>query len=198
MHQLVSVSYRARLVSISSRNRLLSVSYTDRIGLHSDINIVSNSIIIGIVCDCYRYRIGIVSNSIIIDIVSESIVISIVSNSGTVGTVSESIPISILYRPRLLSTSYRTRLSSVSYRSRVSFNIQHYKLGLSTGTVCTGSTNRLIDPASIFASSFILRTSKKHAILYIVRKPTKCVPGGERTEKREEEKKVETQMYHRY
>ena len=44
-------------------------------------------------------------------------------------------------------------------------------LGLGTGTVCTGSSNLLIDPASIFASSFFLMyvQEKRHII---VRNPT--------------------------
>ena len=57
--------------------------------------------------------------------------------------------------------------------------------GLSTGTVCNGSSNLLIDLASIFASSFISRTLKK-SMHIIVWKPTKCVSGEERREERQQ------------
>ena len=44
-------------------------------------------------------------------------------------------------------------------------------LGLGIGTVCTGSSNLLIDPASIFASRFFLMYVQETRHI-IVRKPT--------------------------
>ena len=43
--------------------------------------------------------------------------------------------------------------------------------GLDTGTVCAGSSNLLLDPASIFASSFFLMYVQETRHI-IVRKPT--------------------------
>ena len=44
-------------------------------------------------------------------------------------------------------------------------------IGLGTGTVCTGSSNLLIDPASIFASKFFLMYVQETRHI-LVRKPT--------------------------
>ena len=57
-------------------------------------------------------------------------------------------------------------------------------LGLGTGTVCTGSSNLLIGPASTFASRFFLLYVQETRHI-IVRKPTKCVSDGESRKERE-------------
>ena len=65
-------------------------------------------------------------------------------------------------------------------------------VGLSTGTVCSGSSKStgssilLIDPASIIAKFYLKYVEETRHILVFI--PTKCVSGRERREEREERK----------
>ena len=71
------------------------------------------------------------------------------------------------------------KLSTVLHQPPVKYQVRY--LGLGTGTVCTGSSNILVDPASILVSSFYI-TYVQETRHIIVREITKRVSGGDRRE----------------
>ena len=88
-------------------------------------------------------------------------------------------------RPNRPCANMCTRNKSRVLPSVCVSQIKEPSVGLGAGTICTGSTNLLIDPASTFASSFFIKHAQETRHTN-VRKPTKCVSGREREERREE------------